>query len=279
MTKSPLGGRRTGSWEVGDSETELTRIRSFCPRSPRTLRQRAVAVITLVVLATSAMSGCAPGAGADQPIGYGWWHTKGTSILDQNGHRVRIAAATWFGMDSVYWVPAGLDFQPYTKIMDLTKRLGYNAIRLPFSNQLVEQNPIVTQHITANPQLLGKHALEVLDDICNYAKKIGLKMILDDHRSAAVSYSQRSLLTEPLWYTAAYPETSWIKDWVFLARRYANNSAVIGFDLRNEPHTDGPGPWSVNTYLNQGATWGPYQGLDNPDSDWRLAAERCGNAV
>jgi endoglucanase len=54
---------------------------------------------------------------------------------------------------------------------------------------------------------------------------------------------------------------------------------VIGVDLRNEPHTVGPGAWSLYTYLHQGATWGPYDGVDNPATDWRLAAERGGDAV
>src|SRR5258708_9682576 len=46
-----------------------------------------------------------------------------------------------------------------------------------------------------------------------------------------------------------------------LAGRYRGNDAVVGADLSNEP---------------QGAaTWGD----DNPATDWRLAAERAGNAI
>jgi len=101
--------------------------------------------------------------------GAGYWHTSGTEILDENGRHVRISGVTWYGMESSYWVPAGLDYQPYTKIMDLVKSLGYNAIRLPFSNELVESNPIVTDKVAANPQFKGRHALDVLDSIVAYA--------------------------------------------------------------------------------------------------------------
>ncbi|HEX6507621.1 MAG TPA: cellulase family glycosylhydrolase [Chloroflexota bacterium] len=211
--------------------------------------------------------------------GAGYWHTSGTEILDANGQHVRIAGVTWYGMESSYWVPAGLDYQPYTKIMDLVKSLGYNTIRLPYSNELVESNPIVTDKVKANPQFLGKHAMYVLDSIVAYAHQIGLKLILDDHRSRASRPATINYLDEPLWYTSQYPQSSWIRDWVSLARRYQNDDAVIGFDLRNEPHTNGPGPWTIHAYLTQGATWGPYQGIDNPATDWRLAAERAGNAV
>lgn len=209
----------------------------------------------------------------------GYWRTKGARIVDRRGDTVRIAGVTWYGMESTYWVPAGLDFQRYTTIMDQIKAMGFNTIRLPYSNQLVEQNPLVSEKIAANPQFRGMHALDVMDAIVRYARTLGLKIILDDHRSAAATPRRVNFLDEGLWYGPGYPESSWIQDWQTLARRYAGDSTVIGFDLRNEPHTNGPGPWNLNAYLNQGATWGPYNGVSNPASDWRLAAERGGNAV
>jgi endoglucanase len=209
----------------------------------------------------------------------GYWHTQGTSIVDSTGTPVRIVGVTWYGMESTRWVPAGLDYQPYTEIMSLVKKLGYNTIRLPFSNQLVETNPVVSEHITANPQFAGQHAMTVLDELVSYAGTLGLKVILDDQISVAETPSMVNNLNEPLWYTSRYPESAWINDWRLLARRYLGNSTVIGFDLRNEPHTGGPGPWSVKAYLRQGSTWGPYDGVDNPRTDWRLAADRAGNAV
>ncbi|MBV9279766.1 MAG: cellulase family glycosylhydrolase, partial [Chloroflexi bacterium] len=228
------------------------------------------------VAAASAMRALRSG---DPPVGAGYWHTAGTRILDAYNRPVRIAGVTWYGMESSYWVPAGLDQQPYTAIMDQVKKLGYNAIRLPYSNELVESDPVVTQRINANPQFRGVHAMQVLDAIVSYARQIGLKIILDDHRCRASRPKTVNYLDEPLWYADGYPESSWIHDWQTLARRYLGDDAVVGFDLRNEPHTNGPGPWTVNAYLNQGATWGPYNGVDNPATDWRLAAERGGNAA
>ena len=66
----------------------------------------------------------------------------------------------------------------------------------------------------------------------SYAGQIGLRIILDNHRSEAGSSAEAN----GLWYTTAYPESAWINDWNTLASRYLNNSTVIGFDLRNEPH-------------------------------------------
>lgn len=209
----------------------------------------------------------------------GYWHTAGTRVVDSAGRTVRIAGVTWYGMATAQWVPAGLDFQRYTTIMDLVKLLGYNTIRLPFSNELVERNPVVTGGVEANPELRGKRALQVMDDIVSYADRIGLKIILEDQRSRAARPMEVNSLYETLWYTAQFPESAWIADWQTLVRRYRGNDAVVGVDLRNEPHTGGPGPWTVGRYLHAGATWGPYSGVEDPASDWRLAAQRAGNAV
>lgn len=213
------------------------------------------------------------------PPGQGYWHTSGVRIYDANNREVRINGVTWYGMETNYWVPAGLDYQSYKRIMLEVKALGYNAIRLPFSNELVETNPVITQKVDANPELVGMHALDFLDRIVLFAQRIGIKIILDDHRSEASTPKTVNKLDEGLWYTPRYPDSAWIRDWEFLARRYKGDNAVIGFDLRNEPHTNGPGPWDLYTYQYQGATWGPYKGVDNPATDWRLAAQRAGNAV
>jgi endoglucanase len=213
------------------------------------------------------------------PPGQGYWHTSGVRIYDANNREVHINGVTWYGMETNYWVPAGLDYQPWKRIMLEVKDDGFNAIRLPFSNELVEKNPTISRMVAANPDLVGVHALDFLDMIVRFAQRIGLKIILDDHRSEASTPKTVNDLNEGLWYTEAYPDSSWIRDWQFLARRYKGNDAVIGFDLRNEPHTAGPGPWDAYTYQYQGATWGPYHGVDNPATDWRLAAERAGNAV
>lgn len=258
------------------------------------LKQRTLLFFLLLILlsigagiaaarATAHLNAGPPPAATSSPgppsAGTGFWHTDGLRIVDASNRTVRIASVTWYGMESSYWVPAGLDYQPYARIMDLVKQLGFNTIRLPYSNEMVETNPIVTEKVRANPQLLGMHAMDVMDLVVRYAHQVGLKIILDDHRCRASRPKRVNYLVEPAWYAPGYPESSWIADWQTLARRYRNDDAVIGFDLRNEPHTNGPGPWNLHAYLTQGATWGSYASVDNLATDWRLAAERAGNAA
>src|ERR1700722_14855095 len=117
-------------------------------------------------------------------------------------------------------------------MLDQMKQLGYNTIRIPFSNQIFDAGNMPTSiNYTLNPDLVGLTPLGVLDKIVSYAGKDNLRIILDDHQTTINGPNASGL-----WYTAAYPQTTWINDWVALAKRYANNPTVIGADLFNEPH-------------------------------------------
>ena len=197
----------------------------------------------------------------------GYWHTSGSRILDARGLPVKIEGINWYGFETVREVPGGLTVQDYRTILETIRRNGFNTVRIPLSNQMVE-HPIVPSSIgfinergVINEPLRGLDSLEILDRIVEYAGSLGLKVILDNHRSEAGDSAEQS----GLWYTDDFPEAMWIADWQSLAHRYANNTTVIGFDLRNEPHNANSG----------GSCW---SGCDAAH-DWHLAAERAGNAV
>lgn len=194
---------------------------------------------------------------ADPAGAVGYFHTQGNQLLDANNHVVKIAGVNWFGFESSNYAPHGLWTRGYKEMMDQMVQLGFNTIRLPFSDQLFDPGSTPNGiDFSKNPDLQGLNGLGIMDRIVAYAGQIGLRIILDHHRSEAGSGAEGS----GLWYTSAYPESRWIADWTMLAQRYAGNPTVIGADLHNEPH--GPANWG-----NGGA------------NDWRLAAERAGNAI
>jgi Ca2+-binding RTX toxin-like protein len=195
--------------------------------------------------------GTGPAHGAE-----GWLHTEGSQIVDSAGQEFKISAVNWFGMEGTNYAPGGLDVRSYTSMMDQMVELGFNAIRLPFSNQLFDAGSTPRGiNFGLNPDLQGLTGLQIMDKIVDYASKIGLRLILDNHRSAAGDGTQNGL-----WYDSHYTESRWISDWKMLAGRYADDPTVIGFDLHNEPHA---------------STWGD----GSATTDWQAAATRAGNAV
>ena len=182
-------------------------------------------------------------------------HTDGTQINNAEGQTVVLTGVNWFGFETQSFAPQGLNVRNYQAMLDQMAHLGFNTLRLPYSNQLFDSGSTPTDiNYTLNPDLRGLQGLALMDKIVAGAQKAGLCVILDQHRPDAYDQSV-------LWYTPQVPQSRWIHDWVMLAKHYRNNPTIIGADLHNEPEDP--------------ATWGD----GNPATDWRLAAEQAGNAV
>jgi endoglucanase len=198
---------------------------------------------------------CAKAAAPAFPL-----HTSGQFIVDSNGVRVHLNAFNWYGAEGTDYVVEGLQAQPLASIVATIKGMGFNAVRLLWSNQMAESNPVVGNYaLAANPSLEGENALTIFDTVVNALTNAGIMVILDNHMSNA-GWCCSTTDNNELWYNSQYPESSWIADWQMMAQRYQGNPWVIGTDLRNEPRSP--------------ATWG-----GSSSTDWHAAAERGGNAV
>lgn len=209
-----------------------------------------------------------------QPLPAGYLHTRGSAILDESNHPVRLAGINWYGFDCTSIVAGGLDHQPLDVICNQIAELGFNTVRLPFCVQLVLENPVITRHLDAEPALQGKPALEIMDAVVDAASRCGLKIILDSHRAEPGWSTQEN----GLWYSRAYPESAWLDSWEQLVRRYVDNSAVIACDLHNEPGS--PAPDRTTWPANGGALWGYGDPLfGGQPRDWAAAATSAGNRI
>ena len=217
--------------------------------------------------------------------GVGYWHTSGNQILDANGRAVRIAGINWYGFETIDEVAHGLYAQDYHQILTTLHNEGYNTIRLPFSNQMVE-TPIVPGGISTanasgpiNTDLKGLNSLQIMDKIVAAAGTLGMRVILVNHRSEAGNSNEPN----GLWYTASYPEARWIADWQALTARYKNivdgkgNPVVVAVDLRNEPHLLANGAKTGACWT--GDSWTNGCPVTNTAQNWPAAAARAANAV
>ncbi len=182
--------------------------------------------------------------------------TRGSKIVDAQGRRFVIRGVSWFGMETETHCPHGLWARGYKETLGHIHDVGFNLIRLPFSIQAIRSKRVggIDFNKGSNRDFKDKTPLEVMDLVIQEAERQNLLILLDCHRL------NDSRIPE-LWYGDGFTETDWIETWKMLARRYRQQKNVVGADLKNEPHGR--------------ASWG----TGNLKTDWRLAAERCGNAI
>lgn len=203
------------------------------------------------------------------------------ALTDSPPDLPRMTGVNWFGFETGTYLPHGLWARDYRSMLQQMKDLGFNTIRLPFSNEMLEKTP--SNGLQVNPwgndpytgvkginvDLAGLSSLQIMDKIIDYAGILGLRIVLDNHSREADGYYNQTL-----WYTANVSEAKWIADWVMLAIRYKDKAHVVAYDLSNEPH----GGYIVPG-MSPAATWG----FDLPgvagSTNWKAAAERCAAAI
>jgi endoglucanase len=170
------------------------------------------------------------------------FRTQGRQILDVVNSSVRLTAVNWYGASDIYFVPSGLDIRHRDEISILIRRMGFNSVRLPYSDEMVLSNPLIpATHLTANPDLVGHRALDVYNAIVESLTAAGLLVVINNH------------ITQATWCCGANPcdagwsndwlgplcrvrqtESGWIENWETVMRPLVENPLVIGIDLRNE---------------------------------------------
>jgi endoglucanase len=179
--------------------------------------------------------------------------TRGTQIIDASGRPVRLACIGWNQVDES--IP--LDVQ--TALM---AEHGFNCIRFSWVNATLQKD------------------LHLIDRILAAARKAGLRLVLDNHTNEQGHSDQDNWGAQQkngLWYdqggasdgtdgggnVGTTTDAKFLADWQAVARHYAGNQTVIGYDLRNEP-LDYP----------HMSLWG-----GDSDRDIRAMYVRVGNAI
>ncbi|MDX2187018.1 MAG: cellulase family glycosylhydrolase [Opitutaceae bacterium] len=144
------------------------------------------------------------------------------AFADQLGAR---ASTFWRTYETVYFQKEDAEY---------LQRKGVNFLRVPLNQRRFEDPNC--------PGVYDPEALEQLDRVINLCAKHGIYVLLDLHavqggQSRQIYANSASSLPE-FWRYADHRRRA-TDLWVFLAARYANESAVAGYDLLNEPWTEG----------------------------------------
>lgn len=220
-----------------------------------------------------------------------WLHAEGSRLYDMNGNEVWLTGANWFGFNctenSPHYIWSG-------DVDDLVKDIadhGVNVLRLPVSTELLynwmigNPDPIKSINPSSDPSypfnidLLNPdgsvvNSQQLFDIILAKCKKYGVKAFIDIHSPE----SNNSGHNYGIWYGKSFEANNgktvevttdvWIETLAWCAEYYKNDDTLIGFDLKNEPHsTYGGGPvdaiWDDSTKPN----------------NWKKAAQDCADAI
>ncbi|MDQ0808914.1 endoglucanase [Streptomyces sp. B3I7] len=222
---------------------------------------------------------------SDAPATAGTWQpplsTRGRYIVDAAGNRFRLKSANWdgaqgswtgngdaadpaqhhAGQDS-HGIPLGLDRVPLTALLADFHALGINSVRLPFSNEMIHATgPVPDSAVAANPQLRGRTPLQVFDAVVAALTAADFAVVLNNHTNTSrwccgLDGNER--------WNSSQDAGQWVDDWVFMARRYADDPRVVGADLYNEVRRD----------VLHDPDWG-----GGDDYDWYAAAQWAADRI
>lgn len=192
--------------------------------------------------------------------------TAGRHILDARNDRFKLCSVNWYGGSDELFVPGGLDVRHRHDIATLIRTMGFNSVRLPYSDELVVRDPVIApEHLAANPDLVGMRGLEVFEAVATACTDVGLAVIVNDHITQA-GWCDGKNLCDAGWSNdhlgplcrVRQTEDQWLRNWEKMMARFVHNPRIVGADLRNEPR----GLWGTTSW-----------------SGWAQAATRGGNAL
>ncbi|MFJ8796524.1 glycoside hydrolase family 5 protein [Streptomyces sp. NPDC102487] len=209
-------------------------------------------------VAAPAVSSAASAAPAVEATADTWQpplSTRGRYVVDADGNRFRMKSANWDGAQgswtgsgstddpanhhagqNSHGIPLGLDRVPLPRLLGDFRQLGINSVRLPFSNEMIHATaPVPDVAVTANPELRGKTPLQVYDAVVTALTRSGFAVVLNNHTNTSrwccgIDGNER--------WNSGQSTQQWTDDWVFMARRYADDPRVVGADLYNEVRRD-----------------------------------------
>lgn len=169
--------------------------------------------------------------------------TKGRHIVDATGKRFKLASINWYGASDEHHIPGGLHVQHRRHIALAIGSMGFNSVRLPYSDEMVRTNPIIAKHLlSANEDLYGMRAVDVYAAVVEALTAVGLAVIPNNHITTARWCCDGYPCD--LWWTNKWlgplcresqDESGWIRNWETVMRPHVANPLVVGADLRNEP--------------------------------------------
>jgi aryl-phospho-beta-D-glucosidase BglC (GH1 family) len=154
------------------------------------------------------------------------WDVQNKNIIYQNQDIV-IKGMNWFGLETTNYDLGGLEHHNISYYLDKLSSLGFNSLRIPFSEDCIYFYP--DKCISKQTNLT---VIQTLDQLFDESFFYNISIVLDLHRL-------RTEYTSPFWELPSpskFTRDVFIKTWSLLLSRYGNRTNLLGINLYNEPH-------------------------------------------
>ncbi|QNU66059.1 cellulase family glycosylhydrolase [Ruminiclostridium herbifermentans] len=201
-----------------------------------------------------------------------WLHVEGTNIVDKYGNKVWLTGANWFGFNCRERMLLDSYHSNIVADIQMVADKGINVVRMPIATDLLYawskgEYPPSTDTSYNNADLAGLNSFELFNFMLENFKKVGIKVILDVHSAETDNQGHNY----PLWFKGAITEKVFKDAWVWVANHYKNDDTIIGFDLKNEPHTNS-GDLKI---MSESAIWDN----SNRPTNWKRVAQETALAI
>ena len=199
-------------------------------------------------------------------------YTIKDGVIYQDGVAIQLRGISHYGFNTPILQPQYLWQMAWKQQLAQIKELGFNAVRCPFVPDTLYSTAKVDKlsflEPGGNKDAIGKTPLQFLDMWMTEADRLGLYVLLDFHSVSAQRQYPTWYCDEPaiMYNKQAYTRENWIRDLVFVAKRYMPLSHFIGIDIYNEPN--GVVRWDAGD-----------ANMTTAANYWKPAAEAAGAAI
>lgn len=167
---------------------------------------------------------------------------SGRYIVDSTGKRIKLNSVNWYGGSDELFIPGGLEVQHRHDIAMTIRNMGFNSVRLPYSDEMVVKNPKISPFLlTANADLIGMRALDIYREVINALTDAGIAVIINNHITQA-RWCCDGNPCDAKWFNShlgplcpvQQTEENWIENLITISKPHIDNPLVVGIDLRNE---------------------------------------------
>ena len=132
-------------------------------------------------------------------------------VVDAAGEPFVLQAVNWFGASDVAQVVGGLEVRPLRQLCETVRDLGFNGVRLPFSNEMLRRHtPAQGAERYCDARLRTLRPLRVLDEVLRELARCRVVVVLNNHTSTSTWSGGPD--GNGLWFRPGYDETSWRED-------------------------------------------------------------------